>query len=250
MIRVAIADDEPLARSGVLTRLARHPDMQVMGEYADGKAALKGILETSPDLILLDIQMPNLDGFGMLAGIPPDRRPLVIFLTAYDNFAVRAFDLKVVDYILKPIDDDRFSESLDRAREAFASRHRAGATSLDRSEGESRRRFPIRTGRRVIFIDVADVEWIEASGDYAILHTRKQEHLLRDSLADLAKQLDPAVFVRAHRSTIVRLDCVAEMQALSNRDALLRLRDGTPLRVSRTYIAGLLERLHERSVRR
>ncbi len=249
MIRVAIVDDEPLARSGVLARLARHPDMQVMGEYADGKAALEGILETAPDLILLDIQMPNLNGFGLLAGIPQERRPMVIFLTAYDNFAVRAFDLKAIDYILKPIDGDRFSESLDRAREAFTSRQRAGA-SLHRSEGEFRRSFPIRTGRRVTFIDVADVEWIEASGDYAILHTRKKEHLLRESLADLAQQLDPALFIRVHRSTIVRLDCVAEMQALSNRDALLRLRDGAPLRVSRTYITGLLERLHERSIRR
>lgn len=250
MIRVAVVDDEPLARSGVLARLARHPDMYLVGEYADGKAALDGILNTPSDLILLDIQMPNLDGFGLLDEIPQERRPLVIFLTAHDNFAVRAFDLKALDYILKPIDDDRFSESLDRAREAIASRRRSEATTLDPSEGEPRRRFPVRTGRRVTFIDAVDVEWIEASGDYAILHVQKKEHLLRESLADLAKQLDPAIFIRVHRSTIVRLDFVAEMQALSNRDALIRLREGTPLRVSRTYIANLLERLHERSVRR
>lgn len=250
MIRVAVVDDEPLARSGVLARLARHPDMHLVGEYADGKAALDAILQTPPDLVLLDIQMPNLDGFELLAGIPQKRRPLIVFLTAYDNFAVRAFDLKALDYILKPIDDDRFAESLDRAREAVTSRRHGGATTLDLSEGGPRRRFPIRTGRRVIFIDAADVEWIEASGDYAILHSRKKEHLLRESLTDLAKQLDPAMFVRAHRSTIVRLDYVTEMQALSNRDALIRLRDGTPLRVSRTYIANLLERLDQRSIRR
>lgn len=249
MIRVAVVDDEPLARSGVLTRLSRHPDMSVVGEYADGKAALDGILEIAPDLVLLDIQMPNLDGLGLLAGIPQERRPLVIFLTAYDNFAARAFDLRVLDYILKPIDDDRFAESLDRAREAFASRHQSSAAAMDRDANESTRRFPIRTGRRVTFIDAADVEWIEASGDYAILHTRKREHLLRESLADLAKQLDPMMFVRVHRSTIVRLDCVAEMQALSNRDALVRLRDGTPLRVSRTYIISLLGKLNQRLVR-
>ncbi|WP_454258998.1 LytR/AlgR family response regulator transcription factor [Pseudoxanthomonas mexicana] len=243
-------DDEPLARSGVLARLARHPDMYLVGEYADGKAALDGILNTPSDLILLDIQMPNLDGFALLDEIPQERRPLVIFLTAHDNFAVRAFDLKALDYILKPIDDDRFSESLDRAREAIASRHRSEAPMLDPSEGGPRRRFPVRTGRRVTFVDAADVEWIEASGDYAILHVQKKEHLLRESLADLAKQLDPAIFIRVHRSTIVRLDLVAEMQALSNRDALIRLREGTPLRVSRTYIANLLEKLHERSVRR
>ena len=250
MIRVAVVDDEPLARSGVLARLARHPDMYLVGEYADGKAALDGILNTPSDLILLDIQMPNLDGFALLDEIPQERRPLVIFLTAHDNFAVRAFDLKALDYILKPIDDDRFSESLDRAREAIASRHRSEAPMLDPSEGGPRRRFPVRTGRRVTFVYAADVEWIEASGDYAILHVQKKEHLLRESLADLAKQLDPAIFIRVHRSTIVRLDLVAEMQALSNRDALIRLREGTPLRVSRTYIANLLEKLHERSVRR
>lgn len=250
MIRVAVVDDEPLARSGVLVRLARHPDMHLVGEYADGKAALDGILKTPSDLVLLDIQTPNLDGFGLLDEIPQERRPMVIFLTAHDNFAVRAFDLKALDYILKPIDDERFSESLDRAREAIASRHRSGATTLDLSEGRHRQRFPIRTGRRVTFIDAADVEWIEASGDYAILHIQKKEHLLRESLADLAKQLDPAIFIRVHRSTIVRLDFVTEMQALSNRDALIRLREGTPLRVSRTYIANLLERLHERSIRR
>lgn len=250
MIRVAVVDDEPLARSGVLARLARHPDMYLVGEYADGKAALDGILNTPSDLILLDIQMPNLDGFALLDEIPQEPRPLVIFLTAHDNFAVRAFDLKALDYILKPIDDDRFSESLDRAREAIASRHRSEAPMLDPSEGGPRRRFPVRTGRRVTFVDAADVEWIEASGDYAILHVQKKEHLLRESLADLAKQLDPAIFIRVHRSTIVRLDLVAEMQALSNRDALIRLREGTPLRVSRTYIANLLEKLHERSVRR
>ncbi len=228
MIRVAVVDDEPLARSGVLARLARHPDMYLVGEYADGKAALDGILNTPSDLILLDIQMPNLDGFALLDEIPQERRPLVIFLTAHDNFAVRAFDLKALDYILKPIDDDRFSESLDRAREAIASRHRSEAPMLDPSEGGPRRRFPVRTGRRVTFVDAADVEWIEASGDYAILHVQKKEHLLRESLADLAKQLDPAIFIRVHRSTIVRLDLVAEMQALSNRDALIRLREGTP----------------------
>lgn len=250
MIRVAIVDDEPLARSGIRARLARHPDMYLVGEYVDGKAALAGVLETPLDLLFLDIQMPNLDGLGLLAGLPQERRPMVIFLTAHDNFAVRAFDLKALDYILKPIDDDRFSESLDRAREAIASRHRSGATTLDISEGRPGLRFPIRTGRRVTFIDAADVEWIEASGDYAILHVQKREHLLRESLADLAKQLDPAIFIRVHRSTIVRLDFVAEMQALSNRDALIRLREGTPLRVSRTYIANLLERLHDRSVRR
>lgn len=249
MMRVAVVDDEPLARTGVLRRLSRHRDVDVVGEYADGRAALEGILETGPDLVFLDIQMPNLDGLGLLSVIPIERRPLVILLTAHDNFALRAFDLKVIDYLLKPIDSERFADSLDRAREVFFLRSQARSAAFRNSTIAYVRRFTIRVGRRVTFVDATEVEWIEASGDYAVLHTSKKEHLLRESLGNLEKQLDPGQFSRVHRATIVRTDCVAEMQALSNRDALVRLKDGTPLRVSRTYISSLLERLNQRLVR-
>jgi two-component system, LytTR family, response regulator len=249
VIRVAVIDDEPLARSGVVARLAAHADMEVVGEYADGASALQGLRAHAPDLAFVDVQMPGMTGLEVLAALPAEQRPMAILLTAYDNFAVRAFELHAVDYLLKPIDDDRFAEALDRAREAHAFRHRGSAHAGSRAAGpEPARsaylsRFAVRIGRRVGFVDIAEVEWIEADGDYATLHAGAGAHLLRESLSRLSRQLDPAHFIRVHRSTIVRIDRIAELQPLSNRDALLRLRDGTPLRASRTYIGPLLERL-------
>lgn len=254
MIRVVVIDDEPLARSGVIARLAKHDDFQVIGEYADGVAALDGIRRDLPDLLLLDIQMPALDGFGMLDELPVERRPMVIFLTAYDDFAVRAFDHRAIDYLLKPIDEERFEDSLNRARELYSMRARvdggADCATHGDSSGTHRTRFSVRMGRRVVVVDAAEVEWIEADGDYATLHTVLGNYLLRDSLTALSEQLDPAHFVRVHRSTIVRLDRVAELQSLTNRDVLIRLRDGTPIRVSRTYAADLLSRLGKTRVSR
>lgn len=247
MIRVAVIDDEPLARSGVIARLAKHSDLRIVGEYSDGIAAIEGVLRTSPDLLLLDIQMPALDGLSMLQKMPAEQRPMVIFLTAYDNFAVRAFDLRAIDYVLKPIEDERFDSALQRAREFYATRNRESQPHVISVRPDStqayRSRFSVRTGRRVKIIQAGDVEWIEADGDYAALHTADGIFLLRESLAVLSEQLDPTKYVRVHRSTIVRLDQVVEFQSLTNRDAILRLRDGTPIRVSRTYIENLVEKL-------
>jgi two-component system LytT family response regulator len=240
MIRVVVVDDEPLARSGVRVRLAAQADVELVGEYGDGPSALAGLLEDTPDLVFLDVQMPGQSGLEVLAGLPAERRPLAILLTAYDNFAVRAFELQALDYLLKPIDDDRFVEALDRARQALAQkRNLAGAAY--------RSRFAVRVGRRVAFVRVADVQWIEADGDYATLHTGSNTFLVRESLSRLSALLDPAHFLRVHRSAIVRLDCVSELQSLSNRDALLRLHDGTVLRASRTFIEPLHARLQGRA---
>lgn len=248
MIRVAVIDDEPLARSGVIARLAAHADVALVGEYGDGASALEGLRANTPDLAFVDVQMPGMTGLDVLAALPADKRPLAILLTAYDNFAVRAFELHAIDYLLKPIDDDRFAEALERARQAIAFRRHEpaivhAATGPERSQAAYLTRFVVRIGRRVAFVDAADVEWIEADGDYATLHAGAGAHLLRESLSRLSRQLDPAHFIRVHRSAIVRIDRVAELQPLSNRDALLRLRDGTPLRASRTYVGPLLERL-------
>lgn len=254
MIRVAVIDDEPLARSGVIARLAKHDDLQIVGEYSDGIAAIEGIFRTSPDLLLLDIQMPSLDGLSMLQKMPAEQRPMVIFLTAYDNFAVRAFDLRAIDYVLKPIEDERFDSALQRAREYYETQNRVSPPRYINVRTDStkayRSYFSVRTGRRVKIIQAGDVEWIEADGDYATLHTADGIFLLRDSLTALSEQLDPTKFVRVHRSTIVRLDQVAEFQSLTNRDAILRLRDGTPVRVSRTYVENLLEKLDRRRASR
>jgi two-component system LytT family response regulator len=234
-LRVLIADDEPLARGGVRARLAGHADVTLVGECADGPSALAALQAQPPDLLFLDVQMPGLSGLEVLEALPPERRPLTVLLTAYEQFALRAFELRALDYLLKPIDEERFADALDRARQALALRR--GETPARASRYPTR--FQVRLGHRVRLVHADQVDWIEAQGDYAGLHVGERLHLLREPLQRLAGRLDPAQFVRIHRSAIVRLDRVAELQALSNRDHLLRLRDGTVLRASRTYVDAL-----------
>jgi two-component system LytT family response regulator len=243
MMRIAVVDDEPLARRGVIARLAGHDDVELFGEYGDGDAALSGLLENPPDLVFIDVQMPGVTGLEVLAALPHATRPMAILLTAHDSFAVRAFELQAIDYLLKPIDDERFVEALERARQALswrASAHRGGSDAATARTADWLTRFSVRVGRKIAYVDATQVEWIEADGDYATLHVGDRTYLLRESLQRLADRLDPARFVRVHRSTIVRIDCVAELQPLANRDAILRLRNGTPLRASRTHIEQLL----------
>ena len=236
-LRVLVVDDEPLARSGVRARLATHADVSVVGECADGEAALAAMRELRPDLVLIDVQMPGISGLDALERLSPPERPLAILLTAHAQFALRAFAVRALDYLLKPIDEDRFADALDRARQALAPRLRDSSV-VDAAPAYASR-FEARLGQRVQLVDAAQVDWIEAQGDYAALHVGERLHLLREPLHKLALRLDPAQFARIHRSVIVRLDRVAEVRALSNRDCLLRLRDGTPLRASRTYVDAL-----------
>ncbi|MDE1895048.1 MAG: response regulator transcription factor [Xanthomonadaceae bacterium] len=232
MIRVAVVDDEPLACSGILTRLRAEIDVEVVVECADGHALAK-LRRRDVDVAIVDVQMPGLSGLDGLAAIPAGDRPLAILLTAHDSFALRAFELAAVDYLLKPIDDERFSEAIDRARRAL------GRGVSDRQV----KRFPIRVGSRTCFVDADDIVWVEADGDYVALHADGHRHLLRESLYELSHKLDSTRFLRVHRSAIVRIDQIAELMPRSNRDAVLRLRDGTTLRASRTYIDTLLAAL-------
>ncbi|WP_199098117.1 LytTR family DNA-binding domain-containing protein [Dyella sp. ASV21] len=233
MMRVLVVDDEPLARDGVRARLAAQPDVSCVGEAGDGDAAAQAVQALRPDLVFMDVQMPGPSGIEVLRRLPPSVRPLAVLLTAYDHFAVAAFELQALDYLLKPIDDSRFQESLDRARAALRHRSQPG---VDTAATPWVERFSVRIGQRIAVIDASDIDWIEAQDDYAGLHVGSRVYLLRESLHQLSLRLDPRRFVRIHRSTIVRVDRIAEMEALSNRDCLLRLRDGTPLRASRTYI--------------
>lgn len=253
-MRVLVVDDEPLARRGVCMRLASHADMSVVGECGDGESAVAAMLETTPDLVFMDVQMPGMSGLEALGTLSPHERPMAILLTAYDQFAIRAFEIHALDYLLKPIDDDRFCEALDRARQARVTRqrqrmsHGVDALLAARTDAPSyATRFSVRTGHRISFVDATQIDWIEATGDYAGLHVGGKLHLVRETLHQLAQRLDPARFVRIHRSTIVCIDRIAEMQALSNRDSLLRLRDGTPLRASRTYVEALHDALAGKS---
>jgi two-component system, LytTR family, response regulator len=232
-MRVLVVDDEPLARDGVRTRLAAHTDLHWVGEAGDGDEALRAMNELKPDLVFMDVQMPGISGMDALRCVAPDQRPLAILLTAYEQFAVDAFALHALDYLLKPVDDERFREALDRARIAMVHRRRPADAQGAHAWSE---RFSVKVGLRTVIIEAGEIDWIEAQGDYAGLHVGARTHLLREPLHQLSLRLDPVQFLRIHRSTIVRLERVAEIEVLPNRDCMLRLKDGTPLRASRTYI--------------
>ncbi|WP_332852542.1 LytR/AlgR family response regulator transcription factor [Duganella sp. S19_KUP01_CR8] len=243
-ISVAIVDDEPLARLALKTRLARRPGFELVAEYGDGDAAVQGLTALAPDLVFVDVEMPGRSGLEVLRALPVESRPMAILVTAHDSFALQAFDLAALDYLLKPVDDDRFDEALDRARRAFPWRRKNGAPAL--APAPWLRTFTVRAGTRTVLVRATDVERIEADGDYATLHAGGKTHLVREPLHQLAMQLDPLQFQRVHRSAIVRIDMVVELRALTNRDALLRLRDGSLLRASRSYMPALLEALERR----
>jgi len=250
MMRILVVDDEPLARRGVTKRLSLCGDVELVGEAANGRAALQGIQELRPDVVFMDIQMPGTNGLDVVRAMKPAERPLIIFLSAYDRFALNAFEVCALDYLLKPIHEERFAEALQRARDMLAlRREREQGVRPPVEDGAAwPARFTVRAGRKDLVIAAEDVEWVEATGDYAGLHVRGEVYLLRERVHRLIEQLDPRQFVRIHRSTLVRINRIAEIQALTNRDSLLKLMDGTVLRVSRTYSESLRRALFERGL--
>ncbi|MYN43157.1 response regulator [Duganella sp. FT109W] len=247
-IRVVIVDDEPLARLAVKVRLAQRDAFELVGEFGDGDSAYDGIVALKPDLVFVDVEMPGKSGLNVLAALPPAQRPMAILLTAYEGFALQAFELAALDYLLKPVDDERFDEALDRAQQAFPYRcqSRAAAPAIPAIPATTAMRsFSVRVGSRTVLVPVADVERIEADGDYASLHANGKIWLVRERLHNLATQLDPRQFHRVHRSSIVRLDMITELRSLTNRDAMLRLRDGSVVRASRSYMPALTEALQQ-----
>lgn len=250
MMRVLVVDDEPLARRGVTKRLSLFGDVELVGEAANGRAALRGIQELGPDVVFMDIQMPGTNGLDVVHAMRPAERPLIIFLSAYDRFALNAFEVYALDYLLKPIHEERFAEALQRARDVLALR-RGGRQDVRLSVTKQPKwpaRFTVRAGRKDLVVAVEDIEWVEAAGDYAGLHVQGRVYLLRERVHRLIEQLDPYQFVRIHRSTVVRINRIAEIQALTNRDSQLKLLDGTVLRVSRTYSESLRQALFERGI--
>jgi two-component system LytT family response regulator len=234
-MRCVIADDEPLARRGIRQLLARHHDVEVAGEARNGKEAAELLCTLAPDLVFLDVQMPELDGFSVLDQIAREARPTVIFVTAYDRFAVRAFDAYAVDYLVKPINEHRFNEALARARERVAARRPP--------------RLVIAGPAGDVVVDVADIEWIEAEDYYAAVHACGRRHLLRESLASLEARLDRRQLVRAHRSALVNLDYVRELRAPASGDASVRLKSGAVVPLSRRRREAVAEALRRRGVR-
>jgi len=244
-VRALIVDDEPLARRGVALRLEKCSDVEIVGECGDGSSAVEKIFELSPDVVFLDVQMPGMDGFEVLRTLPKENLPGVIFLTAYEQHALRAFEVHALDYLLKPVDDERFAAAVNRARKLVDSTSRTAITErilqmLDRHSEKYVSRFTVRTGSRIQIVLAEDVEWIGAAGDYAELHTRNRSHLLRETMSSLEQKLDPSKFLRIHRSRIVRAACILELRSVENREFTVKLADGSEHRSSRTY-ADLLE---------
>jgi two-component system LytT family response regulator len=245
-VRVLIVDDEPLARRGVCVRLRNFPDVEIVAECGDGESAVDSILSLAPDLVFLDVQMPGLDGFEVLRTLPAQRLPAVIFLTAHEEHALRAFAVHALDYLLKPLDDERLATAVNRAQRQLDTVSKAEMVGrmlglLDQNSGQFASRFVVRTGSRIQVVSAENLEWIAAADDYSELHTRNSTYLLRETMNSLEQKLDPARFARIHRSRIVRLDRILELRTIENREYMVRLHDGSQHRSSRTY-ADRLER--------
>ena len=239
-IRTLVVDDEPVARARLLALLTEEPDIEVVGECASGRQAVSAVADTAPDLMFLDVQMPEMDGFELARVLGPERMPAVVFVTAFDQYALRAFEIHALDYLLKPFSAQRFKSALSHAREQLVRRQ---ATTLSRELlallPDIRRREPlvdrlvVKSSGRVHFVRTADIDWCEAAGNYVCLHVGAQSHLLRETMNHLETQLDPQQFVRIHRSTIVNVDRIQELRSSFNGEHVVLLSSGTRLTLSR-----------------
>lgn len=255
-IRALIVDDEPLARDAIRVLLEAAPDIAIIAECRDGKEAVKAIHEQAPDLVFLDVQMPDLDGFEVIEQVGAEQMPVTVFVTAFDQHALRAFAAHALDYILKPFDHERFYNALERAkshvlrRKFYDQSHQLLALLGDlhgaqEDMGKEEKapppkakyleRLVIKSGGRIFFLRVDEIDWIEADGDYMRLHAGSKSHLLRETMNDLAAKLDPEKFLRIHRSSIVNVERVKDIQPFFKGEHVLTLKDGTRLRMSRSY---------------
>ena len=257
-IRAIVVDDEPLARRGLELRLSEASDVEIVRQCANGREALAAIAELHPDLMFLDIQMPGMSGFDVLKQVPQESMPMLVFVTAFDRFAIDAFEAHALDYLLKPVDDARLARAMDRVRgqwqqrQALAEREQLMALLADvrgRSEivpetataasRQEPRRYasilPIRAGRETLRLDVSGIDWIDAAGDYMCVHAGGHTHVLRATMKELEDMLDPQVFQRVHRSTIVNLARVRSLRPHLNGECFLKLASGQEVKLSRSY---------------
>ena len=253
-VRVLVVDDEPLARNGLADLVRRDPDLLVVEECGDGRAAVEAIRRLSPDLVLLDVQMPELNGFEVLQQLDPERLPAVVFVTAYDRFALQAFEVHALDYLVKPFDDDRFTAAMERAKATVRgaaigdlSRRLLGLLeqipATPATTGRYLTRIVIRVAGHVFFVRTPDIDWIEAA-DYCVrLHVQGKIHVIRESMAALENRLDPAHFFRIHRGAIVNLDRIKELQPYFKGEQVVVLQDGTRLKLSKSRRGDLEARL-------
>ncbi|HUK35781.1 MAG TPA: LytTR family DNA-binding domain-containing protein [Vicinamibacterales bacterium] len=238
-IRTLVVDDEPVARARLLSLLRDEPDIEVIGQCESGPGAIAAIENTSPDLVFLDIQMPQMDGL-QLARALGERMPAVVFVTAYDEYALRAFEVHALDYVLKPFSAERFKSALTHARQHLTKRQSAGARD---AAFERRDRLVIKSSGRIYFVRTHEIDWCEAAGNYVRLHVGPQTHLVRGTMGYIESQLDPTQFVRVHRSTIVNVDRIQELRSSFNGEYIITLHDKTRLTLSRGYRDGLQTKL-------
>lgn len=246
-VRTLIVDDMPLARRRINACLAAEPDIEVIGECGNGREAIAAVKRQEPDLVFLDVQMPQVGGFDVIEAVGAERMPVVIFVTAYDEFALRAFEVNALDYLLKPFDEARLALAVGRARREVE-RRRAGETDerlrrlVEQVAARQRQyvtRLAVKSGGRAIILLVEDVNWIGAAGNYLELHVGRETHMLRERMGEFEGKLDPEKFVRVHRSTIVNVGRISHLRPLCNGDHEVFLRDGARLTASRTYFERL-----------
>lgn len=257
-LRTLIVDDEPLARRGLELRLAGHADVEIVGQASNGREAFFAVSALRPDLMFLDVQMPEVDGFALLRALPAEQMPVTVFVTAYDQYALDAFAANAIDYLLKPVEDERLEQSLERARLQLQSRaasaHRdqllgllaqvSGRPELELAEAlqgdlaspnGGAARLAFRDGDRTVRLDPAEIRWIDAAGDYLCIHAGAETLVLRATMREMERRLDPRRFLRIHRSTIVNRDCVRELRAHVNGEYFVTLESGQTLKLSRSY---------------
>jgi two-component system, LytTR family, response regulator len=249
-IKVLVADDEPLARERLTGLLSQEPDIEVVGQARDGEEAITAIHDDTPDLVFLDVQMPQMNGFEVIEAVGTDKMPLVIFVTAYDQHALKAFQVRALDYLLKPFDRERFKDALQRARKQLereengdlGRRLLALVKDLRRDQPKSDR-LVVKSGGRLFFLRTDEIDWVEAAGNYVRLHVGPASHLLRETMNAIEGRLDPEKFFRIHRSRIVNMERIQELQPWLNGEYAVLLRTGTRLTLSRGYREKLQDRI-------
>jgi two-component system LytT family response regulator len=248
-IRTVVVDDEPLARERLRTLLEQERDVTVVAEAGDGATAVAAIVAEKPDLVFLDVHMPGLDGFEVIQHVGSDRMPPVVFVTAYDQHALRAFEVQALDYLLKPFDADRFHGTLDRVRRYMEAggqgdlERRLLALMRDLDRPSRPERLVVKSSGRLFFLRADEIDWIEAAGNYVKLHTGAEAHLMRETMTSIESRLNPDMFFRIHRSHIVNLERIKELQPWFNGEYVVVLQNGKQLTLSRGYRDKLQERL-------
>jgi two-component system LytT family response regulator len=235
MIKALVAEDELLARERLTTLLQHEEDIEIVASCRNGDEAVAQIKNQKPDVLFLDVEMPGIDGFGVLDAIDPEHPPLIVFTTAYDRYAVRAFDLQAQDYLLKPFDEARFTQALNRVRSQLRVKRTLSGEEARETLPLKGERILVRSGGRILFLRVKEIDWVEASGNYVQIHVSEQVHALREKISTMEERLDSKMFVRVHRSFIVNSDRIKELQPCGNGEYLLVLKNGKVISVSRGY---------------